>query len=201
MKKIKKWELSLLIGVIVTILLSSLSFGAECSEIRQSVLRLHILANSDSPADQKLKLQVRDKLLVVGSDLFTGLKTKDEAEAQAKKELSKLQLAAENEIKKQGYTYPVKVEVAKSYFNTRTYGTVTLPAGEYQAVRVLIGKAAGHNWWCVMFPPMCLPAAEPDKKIEDVLNSNNTDIVENKPKYEIRFKVVELFEDLMKKWG
>ena len=198
MKIIKKWELCLLFGLVVTILLSNISFAAECKTIRKSVLRLHILANSDSDADQKLKLQVRDRLLKEGGDLFSGLKTEEAARTAAKADITKLQTAAEDEIKKQGYSYPVKVEVAKSYFNTRTYDTVTLPAGEYEAVRVLIGNAEGHNWWCVMFPPMCLPAAEPDKKIEDVLSQNGTEIVENKPKYEIRFKTVELIEGIMK---
>ncbi|MBQ2676097.1 MAG: stage II sporulation protein R [Clostridia bacterium] len=193
---IKKWELSVVIALIITISLSCFSFSAQCSDIRQQVLRLHILANSDSSEDQALKLKVRDRLLSEAADLFKGAKTETDAANKARERISQLQSIAQQEISEQGYDYPVKVEVAKTYFNTRTYDNVTLPAGEYEAVRVLIGKAGGKNWWCVMFPPMCVPAAVPEQEIDDILNEQQVDIVTNKPKYEIKFKSVEIFQQL-----
>ena len=81
-------------------------------------------------------------------------------------------------IRDRGYDYPVKVELTNMHFNTRVYETVTLPAGEYDALRVSIGEAQGHNWWCVMFPPMCLPAAEESKELQDVLDPAQMEIVE-----------------------
>jgi stage II sporulation protein R len=196
---LKKWELSVLIGLCFTIILSTVSFTYECKGIEQNVLRLHILANSDSKADQALKLKVRDRLLLVGSDLFSGSDGVAEAQKKAIKKLSLLQTEAEKVIKDEGFDYPVKIEIAKSDFETRVYDNITLPAGRYNAVRVLIGNAEGQNWWCVMFPPMCIPAAQPQKELSDVLTAPQNDIVENGEKYEIRFKVVEWFEQLRKK--
>ena len=202
--KIKKWELWVILTVVFTVLLSCVSFAFDCGEIRKNVLRLHILANSDSENDQQLKLMVRDRLLRDGAELFTGSMNESQAAEAARQEIARLKAAAQDEIIKNGYTYSAEVEVAKTYFETRTYDGVTLPAGEYEAVCVSIGDARGNNWWCVMFPPMCLPAAQSkreDKQISDVLSDTQTDIVENKPKYEIRFKSVEVFEGLKRVFG
>ena len=191
---IKRWEKALLFGLILTIALSTVSFSATCGEIRQSVLRLHILANSDSAADQQLKLQVRDRLLQEGADLFDGFSTEAQAAEAARQSIDRLQDAAQDEIRARGYTYPVSIDVKKLYFNTRTYDNVTLPAGEYEAVQVCIGEAAGQNWWCVLFPPMCLPAASEQQELGNVLEPDAADIVTDAPKYEIQFWAVEAYE-------
>ena len=94
----------------------------------------------------------------------------NQAEALTEQNLQDIQKVAQEEVYRQGYDYPVKVELTNMHFNTRVYETVTLPAGEYDALRVSIGEAQGHNWWCVMFPPMCLPAAEESKELQDVLD-------------------------------
>lgn len=198
---LKKWELSVLIGLVITITLSTVSFTAQCEDIRSRVLRLHILANSDSSEDQALKLKVRDRLLVVGKDLFSGSSNALQAKDKANDEIQRLQKAAQEVIKSEGYSYPVKIEIAKTDFETRTYDNVTLPAGQYDAVRVLIGEAKGQNWWCVMFPPMCIPAAQPEPEIEDVLTDSETDIVVNKNKYQIQFKLVEWYEKIKSKYA
>jgi len=182
-------------GLIFSMMLCFVRFDAECTKIRQSVLRFHVLANSDSDEDQSLKLKVRDRLLLEADNLFADTSTEEEAIVVARNNLLQLQQVAQEEIVDCGYDYPVTVEIGKAYFNTRVYDTFTLPAGNYEAVRVLIGEAKGKNWWCVMFPPVCVPAAMADASIEDVLDESQTDIVENSDSYEIRFKTVEVFEE------
>ena len=196
----RKLEISLFCGLIISVLLSIISFGASCGEIRQDVLRIHVIANSDSAEDQAVKLKVRDAVLEAGEDLFDGTLTAEGAEQVLDSDIERLQNAAQNVLTENGFDYGVRVEIGKDYFNTRTYdGEVTLPAGEYEAVRVILGEGQGQNWWCVMFPPMCLPAAEADTEISDVLTQNEEDVVKSNPKYEARFKIVELFENFYRK--
>ena len=196
----RKLEISLFCGLIISVLLSIISFGASCGEIRQDVLRMHVIANSDSAEDQAMKLKVRDAILEAGEDLFDGTLTAEGAEQVLDSDIERLQNAAQTVLTGNGFDYGVRVEIGKDYFNTRTYdGEVTLPAGEYEAVRVILGEGKGQNWWCVMFPPMCLPAAEADTEISDVLTQNEEDVVKSNPKYEARFKIVELFENFYRK--
>ena len=196
----RKLEISLFCGLVISVLLSIISFGASCGEIRQDVLRMHVIANSDSAEDQAVKLKVRDAVLEAGEDLFDGTLTAEGAEQMLDSDIERLQNAAQNVLTENGFDYGVRVEIGKDYFNTRTYdGEVTLPAGEYEAVRVILGEGQGQNWWCVMFPPMCLPAAEADTEISDVLTQNEEDVVKSNPKYEARFKIVELFENFYRK--
>lgn len=196
----RKLEISLFCGLVISVLLSIISFGASCGEIRQDVLRMHVIANSDSAEDQAVKLKVRDAVLEAGEDLFDGTLTAEGAEQVLDSDIERLQNAAQTVLTEKGFDYGVRVEIGKDYFNTRTYdGEVTLPAGEYEAVRVILGEGKGQNWWCVMFPPMCLPAAEADTEISDVLTQNEEDVVKSNPKYEARFKIVELFENFYRK--
>lgn len=198
--KIQKIELSVFCGLLIAVLLSVTSFGASCGNIRNSVLRMHIIANSDSTEDQAVKLQVRDAVLAAGKDLFDGSLTAADAENILESDKQALQSAAETVLRENGFSYGVRVEIGKDFFNTRTYDEkVTLPAGEYEAVRVILGEGKGKNWWCVMFPPLCLPAAEADAQMEDVLPENEAEITENRPQYEARFKIIELFEKLSEK--
>ena len=155
MKKFKILRISLLAGFILTIAFSISGFAKTCDEIRGDVLRLHVLANSDSEEDQQLKLKVRDALLTAGKNIFDGSVTKENAEEKIEKEKEKLIETAEKVIRENGFDYPVEITVTDEFFTTRTYENVTLPAGKYKAVRVLIGESAGKNWWCVMFPPLC----------------------------------------------
>lgn len=196
----RKLELSLFCGLFIAVLLSITSFGASCGEIRQNVLRMHVIANSDSEADQTLKLQVRDAVLAEGKELFDGSLTAEQAENILDSDKERLRAAAESVIRENGYDYNVTVEIGKDFFTTRTYdGRVTLPAGEYEAVRVIIGEGKGQNWWCVMFPPLCLPAAEAEADIGDVLSDREERLVESDPKYEARFKIIEIFEKIAEK--
>ena len=195
--KLKRIEAALLCAVLVASLCSVTSFASSCAQIRESVLRLHVLANSDSDADQALKLQVRDAVLEEGAHIFDGSLTADEAEQAIEQALPRLEQAARSEVMKRGYTYEVHITVSEEYFDTRTYeDEVTLPAGRYRAVRVIIGNGEGHNWWCVMFPPMCLPAAQGGVELDGVLDGKEEKIVRTSPKYEPRFKIVEWIERL-----
>ena len=191
----KRLEISVCLGLVFAVLLSIASLNTECSEIRDSVLRLHVLANSDSAEDQELKLKVRDRILSVSEKMFSHAATKEEAVEDAWNHLSLLQEEAQKVIFDDGYAYPVSVSLETSYFTTRSYGNVTLPAGEYQALRVVIGDGGGHNWWCVMFPPLCISAAsEEEAQLSDVLSPEQMTLVESDG-YEIKFKCVELYEE------
>ena len=125
-------------------------------DISGSVLRLHIVANSDSGFDQAVKLQVRDRVLADCGFLFAGSPSAAESAARAREYAGVIRRTAQAELRRQGFLYPVSVQVDNCRFPTKDYGGVRLPAGCYTAVNIKIGAAAGHNWWCVMYPPLCL---------------------------------------------
>ena len=122
------------------------AFAYNCSRVRSDVLRMHVIANSDSDEDQALKLKVRDAVLERGAELFDGTVTADEAKAKIEPQKAELEAAAREVIEREGYDYPVSVNVVNEYFATRCYGDLTMPAGRYTAVKVVIGEGAGHNW-------------------------------------------------------
>ena len=131
---------------------------AAQSQLADKVIRLHVLANSDSQADQALKRYVRDQVLAQTTPLLEGVTSAPEAEAILQANLGLLTQTAQAAIAAQGYDYSVSVRLEETWFPTRQYQDVALPAGNYQALRVLIGEAEGHNWWCVIFPSLCVPA-------------------------------------------
>ena len=190
--RVKALEISVLCAFVVAAAFSMTSFARSCEVISESVLRMHVIANSDSSADQALKLKVRDAVLQAGADVFDGSVTAREAERKITPRIDELTRVAEETIAAEGFDYDVKVTVTQEYFNTRTYDdTVTLPAGMYHAVKVVIGAGEGQNWWCVMFPPLCLPAAENRAEIDAVLDGEEVRVVESDPQYEPRFKILE----------
>lgn len=199
-KKMLKIEASVLAAFLIACVLNISSFSEKCDSIRNKMLRMHVIANSDSEADQALKLKVRDALLAEGKEIFDGSVTADDAKLKILPETQRLRKAALDVIEKEGFEYDVKITVENEYFNTRTYdNSVTLPAGYYTAVKVIIGEGEGHNWWCVMFPPMCLPAAVKECELSDFLEKDEVEIVEGKDKYKFKFKIVEIFEKFSEK--
>ncbi len=176
------------------------AFAYNCSRVRSDVLRLHVIANSDCSADQQLKLMVRDAVLERGAQLFDGTVTADEARRKIEPHKAELEATAREVIERAGYDYPVSVNVVNEYFATRCYGSLTMPAGRYTAVKVVIGEGAGRNWWCVMFPPLCLPAAQ-DKggNLDAFFDDGELKVVESSGRYEPRFKIVEIIEKLREK--
>lgn len=192
----KKIKISVTVGIVVAILFSICSFAKTSEEIRSDVLRLHVIANSDTSVDQNLKLRLRDYILQEGKDIFNGSVNVENAVEKIEPALPELEKSAKAFVNQAGFDYDVKISLSNEYFTTRTYETVTLPAGKYLALRVVIGSGEGHNWWCVMFPPMCVPAADKKDEIENVFSVKEIKLVESKPKYEPRFKVVEIYEQL-----
>lgn len=176
------------------------AFAYNCSRVRSDVLRMHVIANSDCSADQQLKLMVRDAVLERGAQLFDGTVTADEARRKIEPHKAELEAAAREVIERAGYDYPVSVNVVNEYFATRCYGSLTMPAGRYTAVKVVIGEGEGHNWWCVMFPPLCLPAAQ-DRggNLDAFFDDGELKVVESSGRYEPRFKIVEIIEKLKEK--
>lgn len=195
--KYAKVHLAFIIAFFICILLSTVSLDKKSENIRQEVLRLHVIAASDSEQDQKLKLQLRDELLIKGKEAFEDSKNKQQAEEKIKKALPYLKQTAQSFVNEKGYDYKVDVRLEKSFFPTKSYGSFTLPAGNYNALRVIIDKGEGQNWWCVMFPPLCLPAAEKDSvKLSDVLTDGEMEIVTDR-KYEVRLWLVEKWQELI----
>lgn len=192
----KKIEISIIISVIFSLFYSVFTFADTSENIRNEILRLHVIANSDSSEDQELKLKVRDAVLSAGSQIFDGSVDIDNANKKILPEIERLEHVAEKIITENGFNYNVKICLQKEFFTTRTYNYVTLPAGDYLALRVIIGEGGGQNWWCVMFPPMCLSAADEDKVLSSVLNQKEIDLVKKSPQFESRFKIVELIETL-----
>ncbi len=197
MKRIKRLEISVALGLVISVIVSIAGFGAECKNIREDVVRLHILANSDSEADQNVKLAVRDALLECGAEIFLGTADKNNAAQYLEAEKEKLIETANRVLKEKGFDYSAQVFLVNEYFNTRTYENFTMPAGEYLALKVILGEGKGHNWWCVMFPPLCLPAATEQTDINAVFGENGVKIIEGNKGYEIRFKIVEIIEDII----
>lgn len=188
-------EISLLLGLICAVLLSSVTaFAQTCQQLTGDVLRLHVLANSDSEADQQLKLAVRDAILAETAPLFSGSGSVEEARAAARAHLPGIEAAARRELQRQGSDDTVAVRLEEAYFSTRVYDNFTLPAGRYEAVRVVIGEGAGHNWWCVLYPQMCIPAAMPPT--EEVFTPAEQAVVGASVEFEPRFALVEWWQSL-----
>lgn len=193
----KKIDLALCVGLAVSILLTSFTtFARDCDDVRRSVVRLHILANSDGDDDQKLKLEIRDAILAATADLFENARSKKQAEEDVSKQLKEIEYVAKNVITARGYDYNVKAELVNMFFETRVYGDTVMPAGRYDAVRVKIGNAKGKNWWCVMFPPMCIPAAAEKLDAEDQIQR-----LGQQPRYVPKLAVLELIEKITQNGG
>lgn len=180
--------------VVISTLFSTLTFESACSELENDVFRLHILANSDYEYDQSLKLYVRDKILESCSDLYDDVKTKEEAKTITENNLSFIISIAEKAIAEKGYDYNVTAKVTRCFFDTRYYENFTMPAGVYDALQIKIGEGKGKNWWCVMYPTLCVGAAADTDMKEDLSESEYNVIVAKDVEY--KFKIVECFEKI-----
>lgn len=165
-------------------------------DISTKVFRLHILANSNEDYDQKLKLKVRDRVLSVSESLFSDCKSVEEAIKVSQNNIELFRNTAQKVIAFYGYTYDTNVYVTKEYFNTREYDNFTLPAGMYDSLKIEIGQGKGHNWWCVMFPSVCLSGCTDD--FNETLTQEEKEMIES-GKYVVRFKAVEIYERIKSK--
>lgn len=191
----KKLFTLLAVTVFMLFLLVGYSTSVN-SNLSENIVRLHVLANSDSEADQSLKLKVRDAILTHSRNNFT---KKDEVQSK----LGEYKEIAEKVIAENGYSYSAEVEYGNFAFPTKEYKNLRLPAGNYDAVRVKIGKAEGQNWWCVMFPPLCFvdgttDTAYAEDKLRSSLDKESYDIITSQSSdgtlpFEIKFKIVEVY--------
>jgi len=189
---LKRLEAALLAGIIVSLVVTvGADFSARAEQVRGGVLRLHVLAASDSDEDQAHKLAVRDSLLQKSEELFGSAADVEQAILLAEEHLEEMEQTAEQTLRQRGCADKVNARVVTTGFDTRSYGQNTLPAGQYRALQVIIGEGKGHNWWCVMYPPLCLPTA---CKQEDYTELKDIDRLTQSPDYRMGFAVVELWE-------
>lgn len=203
----------MLLGAALAVLLGSFSaFAAECEELPDRLFRLHILANSDSEEDQELKYALRDYLLEDMEETFTGCVSAEDAKQRAKEKLPEITEKARRFISDSGYDYKITASVENIFFTTRRYGNTVVPAGNYDALRIVIGEGEGKNWWCVMFPPLCLGAVEeyvnPDKDLilfdsgsnnsesPKTLSKEASEATEQEPKVTVKFALFEWLKGL-----
>ena len=174
----------------------AISYAQNVStDIANSVFRLHVIANSDTPQDQDLKYKVRDNLLKYMNEICANCVTKQEAIDLVNKNKNKFGQIAEDTIKEEGYSYNVNIKIGNFQFPTKNYGDISLPAGYYDALRVEIGEAKGQNWWCVMFPPLCfvditsgVVPEESKEQMENNLSQEEFALVSDKSDLQIQFK-------------
>ena len=203
-KKVK-YSLILIILLGIYIFISAFSYVTSVSsELEDSLVRLHVIANSDSKEDQDLKYIVRDKLIEYMNSISLNATNKEEAMQIAKEHINDFKQIAKQTIIDNGYSYNVEVEIGNFSFPTKTYGDISIPAGLYDALRVKIGEAKGQNWWCVMFPPLCFVNVSsgivPDdskKVLENELSEEEYSIISdtNSKDIKLKFKIIELFQN------
>lgn len=182
----------------------------EEAAVYDNVIRLHVLANSDSDEDQSLKLKVRDGILSTAAELVEGCTDFETARDALERALPELKDAAISVLRREGSDYDVRVTLTREDYPTREYRGVTLPAGEYTSLRVLIGEAAGHNWWCVLFPQLCVTAASSGSKAADFTILDDTEplveagltpsqielITGDSPRVTVKFRLLEWLKSL-----
>ena len=199
---IGRLEMAALIGLVITLGVSSVTgFMRDCTEIRQEVLRIHILADLDQEADQAVKLQVRDAVLEAINQDFSGDGTLEGTIACLEGEMDRIEETANEVLAEAGMLYQAKAELTEMYFTTREYerngSTFSMPAGRYQALRITLGSGEGHNWWCVAYPPMCIDAAVEGQAAvveQEILELGQT------PVYKPKLALVEWVESLREAW-
>lgn len=189
--KLKNWELALLLALCFTLCVCTWAEGRQ-KHISAQLVRLHVIAASDDEAEQALKLRVRDDVLAYLSPKLDGISEPSEAQRLIKNELPNIKAAAESSAEGR----EIQVTLSEEYYPTREYESFSLPAGKYQSLRVIIGEGEGHNWWCVVFPPLCLSAAEQERAM-DAMSGEERGIITEADGYEIRFRLVELWGELM----
>ena len=200
----KIFLISIIIGFVLYLAFSITYFSSVLGEIRENVVRLHILADSNSKIDQEVKLKVRDALLEKNTQLLSNKVTPENAEEYFKQSKDELEKCANEVLKENGFDYTAKITLGKEYYTTRVYEDLTFPAGTYTSIKVVLGSGEGKNWWCVMFPPLCVPVAtggvETDDSVslEEYLDENGKRIVESNGKFKVGFKIVEIYERLFK---
>ena len=193
----KIFNVALCFALISAIFLSLAVFDARCEDLRKNVLRLHIIANSDNADDQNLKLEIRDEILSQSTDLFDTATDITTAKIIAEQRLSEFKEIAEQVISDNGFDYTVSVKLDKSFFETRVYDDFTLPAGIYDSLLITIGEGKGKNWWCVIFPEICVSAASKGD-LTDTVTNESANVAKSQKRYKAEFKIVEVYQKIKK---
>ena len=203
---------SILVVVLITstfVIIKEVNKIEACTyDYKDKLIRFHVIANSDSDKDQKLKLKVRDEVRTYLQPKLENSNSIEESEKIIKNEYKTLENISKKVISKNGYNYIVKVGLEYSNFPAKQYSSVVLPAGKYKALRIIIGEGKGKNWWCVMFPPLCfiddqngIIDEKTDKKLKEVLTEEEYDLIMAKNKNEVKnlefkFKITEVFQNI-----
>jgi stage II sporulation protein R len=217
MNKIKIRLIILILSFIAIISIMTITISGEVKKIdsasenyKDKLIRFHVIANSDSDEDQELKLKVRDEIIKYLQPKLQNSNSIDESEEIIKKEYGELGKISKNIISENGYNYEVKIGIEYSTFPTKQYSNVILPAGEYKALKIIIGQGQGKNWWCVMFPPLCFVDEESgvidkatDEKLKEILTEEEYNLITQKTEKDIsrvkvKFKIVEMLESKYK---
>lgn len=203
-RKLKRWELALMFGLLAAVVAGSW-LGQEQQELADSVIRFHVIANSDSQEDQALKLRVRDEVLAQAECFYPEHATLSEARSALEEHLDDLAQAGQAVVNETGYDYQVTAELTNCWFPTKEYEGFALPAGNYNALRIVIGEGKGQNWWCVAFPPLCLGAAS--ETVEEATQAGYFTpgqaalVTEQDEGYVLKFKSLELLGQLQGLWS
>lgn len=193
--RMKIWEASLLLALCFSLCLGTWA-QAKQSSLSSSLVRLHVIAVSDDEYEQSLKLRVRDGVLSYISPKLRDVKSAQQAQEIIKSELDGIKAAAESSAEGRS----VEVTLSQEYYPTRNYEKFSLPAGKYQSLRVILGEGEGHNWWCVVFPPLCISAAEQEQAVES-MSEDMRGIVTEEDGCEYKFRILELWGELMELIG
>ena len=191
-------ETALMVALALTMLWGAWS-TQEQDVLERKMIRLHVIANSDAQDDQALKLQVRDAVLAQATDILQQSRDMVDAERKLSLALPAIETAAREKVVAEGYDYAVAARLEQTEFPTKEYDGFSLPAGEYLALRVVIGEGAGQNWWCVVFPPLCTAAATDIEETAIATGLGEEDIsliTEENQGYVLKFRSLELWESL-----
>ena len=175
-------------------------------DIAKEILRLHVVANSDNKKDQALKMEVKEAVVTYLRGVMQDAESVDEARIEIQKRLPEIEAVAKEKMQQKGYSYDADATLSTCYFPVKTYGDMIFPAGEYEALKVNLGKSAGKNWWCVMYPPLCVPCAGAALTDEEIMEKYGGELSEEdimmlteESDYEARLYIAELFEKIFEK--
>lgn len=199
MKKLLSYATVIL---LTTLVITVVPTEAE-AQIYEDTIRLHILANSNDEADQALKLEIRDEILKKYGELLSSSESKEAARETVENELENITADCKTWIIERGFDYSVNAKISEEWYDTREYEDFTLPAGYYQSLQIIIGDGEGKNWWCVMYPPLCMEIATEDSPSDDAIidyTKEELTLIKN-GKYKAKFKILEVMSGVFAKNG
>ena len=201
--RLYRWEAALLMAFAIVL---TIGMWASVTQrgLANEVLRLHVVANSDSDADQAVKLQVRDAILTAATPYLDGVQGQQEAQQALEPHLDDLAQAGAQGLSQAGMNYPITVSITDQWFPTKEYTDFALPAGTYRSLQVILGDGQGHNWWCVVYPPLCLSSVSEESvstSASGVLSEDQISLISGQDgEYVLRFKVLEWWDSLVQKF-